>query len=685
MENYKKKALQLLVDLTFAEKKNPSVIPFTPAKTETSKKENKYFPRRIGGKGYKLSGILTSMLKELEAEPRANLHSIMVIKDGEVVAEASAPGYDTNLFHLAHSMSKTVTGLGIGFLYDRGKIDLNAKVNDFFPEVSFKDEKLSDMTVYHLLTMRSGVKFAELGTVTEENWTKAFFESEAAFEPGNEFMYNSINSYILARIIEKVSGLTLLSFTEENLFAPLGIENFFWEKSPEMIAKGGFGLYLSLESFAKIGVMILNGGIFEDRRIISKDFLALMTSLHSVVPGEKTGFNYGLHVWVDEENNETLLNGMLGQNVWISYKNRIVVAMNAGNNELFSDGPALAIVRKYLSSSTKITSSPRHLYKELKRAQDEFFDSGRDVRPLAEKRGLAYFLGFKNRYPFNKKWDALLGTYAFRDNNAGTLPMFVSVLQNNYSGGIEFFSFERLGNDLLLTSVEGGNRYEIPIGLYGFKESVLDFSGEEYIVRSIGEACENGDGTAAYKILLVFPELPNTKLITVLKSENGIHVSMTEMPNEKIAESYFDSLINTPKLNFITSILEKKLGEGFLKEKLEKLFNPEFEAISTVTPNWENIIASDNEKLKEEREKSAKFIKSLLPKTKDNEKDEKQKDDAPKLQGFFAKALSLLFGKAKPTDQKNSEKNDAQSTEASNDLIIEIPDEVITFLDTADE
>ena len=684
MENYKKKALQLIVDLTIAQNKNPSVIPYIPQKTEINGEETEYFDHKCVGKNSKLQNTLIAMLKELENEPRANVHNIMVIKDGDAILKASAPGYETNIFHLAHSMSKTITGLAIGFLYDREMLNLNEKVKDFFPEESFKDEKLNSMTVYHLLAMRSGIKFAELGTVTEDKWTHAFFESEYAFEPGSEFMYNSMNSYILTRIVEKVSKTSFERFIDENLFSSLGIKNYFWEKGPEEIEKGGFGLYLSCESFAKIGVMILNNGYFGERKIISEEFLALMTSLHSKVPEEKTGFNYGLHVWVDEENNETLLNGMLGQNVWISYKNRIVVSMNSGNNELFSDSPALSIVRKYLSNIENKSQTSHKAAKELKKAENNFFVSREPIKPLQKKRGLPYLLGLKNRCPFDNRWENLLGTYAFRDNNASILPVFVSILQNNFSGGIEFFSFEKSKEDLTLISTEGKEDHKINIGLYDFKESILNFNGESYIVRAMAEASQNDFGKPIYKIHLVFPELPNTVLFNIEHTENGIKIQKNELPNENIAESYFNSIMPNSKFGFINSILEKTMGSGFLKEKLTALFNPVFDTISTNYENWQNIISEDNKRLKNEREKSSKFIKSLLPKIENDEKTEKPKEEKVGIQGFFAKALSLLLGKAK-RDDIQSENDYPPQEKPSNDLIIEIPDDVITFLDSETE
>lgn len=276
MENYKKRAIRFLVNLSLREKKDPRVIKYVPSKTEISKKEEKFFPRATSKNCEKYAPCLSDMLEELDAEERANVHSLMVYKDGEIVLEVSKRGYDTNIFHLAHSMSKTVTAIAVGFLYDERKIDLESSALDYFPEITARDERVKKISVKDLLTMRSGVGFAEIGAVSETEWTKAFFTAEADFRPGERFKYNSMNSYILARIVTRITGKPLSEYLKEKLFEPLAINNYLWEIGPEGSEKGGFGLYLSCESFLKIGLMLASGGSFLKRRILSEEYLALI-------------------------------------------------------------------------------------------------------------------------------------------------------------------------------------------------------------------------------------------------------------------------------------------------------------------------------------------------------------------------------------------------------------------------
>ena len=159
-----------------------------------------------------------------------NIHNVLVVKNGEVVLDASHPGYSTDMPHLAHSMSKTVTGIAIGMLIDAGRLSVDDKMVDYFPECEYKDKRFADITIDHLLRMSSGIPFAEIATVTSENWIADAFNTTLKFKPGEKFDYNSVNSYILSVILTKITGEGLSEFLESRLFAPLGIKNYFWER-----------------------------------------------------------------------------------------------------------------------------------------------------------------------------------------------------------------------------------------------------------------------------------------------------------------------------------------------------------------------------------------------------------------------------------------------------------------------
>jgi hypothetical protein len=648
MEKWKKRTIELVSGLILSGKKSPAVIPFAPQKTKISGDEEKFFSRRSCHKLGISPKRLTAMLVALEAERRANLHNLMIIKNGQVICECSHPGYDVNVAHLSHSMSKSLVGILIAMLIEDGALSENDLAISFFDGMSFSDKRMKSLTVKHLLEMKSGVDFAEVGIVTETEWTKAFFNSSMSAAPGETFKYNSLNSYILGRIAERAAGCDITEYLEHRLLAPLGINNYFWEKSPEGYIKGGFGVYMSCESWAKIGMLILGKGEFFGKRIFSEKTAERLCARRSEVTPDKGSFDYGYHIWVGRDDEEYLINGMLGQNVWIYPKAGIVVSLNCGNNELFSESPALNILRSHLKNLPEDKIFTREEQKEYTKTVKGFFRNRHWILPLEKERSILSSLGFKTAYPFDKKWNGILGEYAFSDNGCSILPTFVGFIQNSYSDGINKVDIRRVGEGLFFTFTEGEKIYEFEAGLYDFKTTVLDIRGESYIVKAMASAIEDEDRNPIFKLELIFPELPNTKLIKFSQSLGRMTMRMSETPNEKIAEGFLTNL-NSPKAAFVIGMLEKKFGQGFINKKLSTLFNPTLIGISTDRPGYEAIIAAETEIAKENRENSGKLVSSLMSKFifDDDSKSALTDDGEPKEQNFIMRAINGLLGRDK--------------------------------------
>ena len=581
------------------------------------------------------------MLDALEKEPAAKVHSLIVLKDGKIISEVSAPGYSRNIWHLSHSMSKSVTGMAIGLLVDEGRLEISQRLVDFFPELKSSDKRFSSITVEHLLTMTSGVKFSEAGSVTDDKWTESFFSSPMSSAPGESFRYNSMNSYMLARIAVHISGESLSDYLRPRLFEPLGIKNFFWEKSPEGIEKGGWGLYLSAEGWARLGELYLNGGELNGKRIISERWVKESTSQKVHTPSDKGDFDYGYQIWVGRDGKDFLFNGMLGQNVWVQKDKRLVVSLNSGNNELFQKSPALGIIRRELSDIDGVDGKISHI--KLRRAEADFFEARRALIPLKPRRTLATLLRLRPREPFSREFEPILGEYLIQSNNAGILPLFVRLMQANYCGGIERIFLLREGERLFFVSREGGVDLKIELGIYGYKETVLDFRGEKYIVRALAESVTEGDRTVS-NIELSFPELPNTREISLSFYENGkIKLDMSETPNHKTVEPFFERLPeNNPKISFVLDMLEKRLGRGFALGKVKAAFAPSLIGASVKSQSCDSIIEAAELATTQEMEKT-KLIVSLIERfifIDDGDEPEATDEKSEKKRGFFSRLFS---------------------------------------------
>ncbi len=614
MEKWKKRSVDLLTSLAFGSKGSPSVVPYYPQKTEISSEEEKYFKRTTPEKHGISSKRVYNMLCELESEKRSNVHTLFVIKDGEVIVECAREGYGINTWHLSHSMSKSITGIAVGFLFDDGLLNLSSKVASLFPEVKYKDKRFADITVNMLLSMTSGVSFNEAGAVTETDWTAAFFGSSLKFNPGTKFNYNSMNSYILARIVEKLSGMRFIDYVDKRLFSPLHITNYFWEIGPEGVEKGGWGLYMSPESWAKVGLMMLSGGMFEGNRILSSPWVKLSTSLHAESPMSTGDFNYGYQLWVGRQTKEVLFNGMLGQNVWICPDNNIVAVIFSGNNELFQDSPTVDIIRRHLGCKLNDVTE-REDVKILSEKESTFFDSRRWVMPLEKKRGLLRLLGLRSKTPFDERFTPLLGRYAFGMNNAGVLPLFISAMQNNLDHEIEEIAFVRASDDLYIKIKERGVEYSFLCGFYGYAENILDIRGERYVVKIMASAHLGPDNEGEYRIECLLPEMPNSRYLRITKVDEGaLRFSFSEMPNNKILDNLIERAVEeNAALGFMIDLFEKRFGDRVIEKKLEKTFAPSLIGANVDYEGYEMIVAGENSRAAYESF-GVKLLRSIVDK-----------------------------------------------------------------------
>ena len=595
MEKWKKRSVDLLTSLYLGSKEETSsVIPYYPQKVAVSGKEERYFKRHSPERCGVSSKRIYNMLSELECEKRANIHNLMVLCGDEVIAECSRDGYDVNVWHLSHSMSKTVTAMAIGTLFDDGKLTTDMRLVDIFPELAYRDRRFSDITIEHLLTMRCGVDFSEAGSITESRWTEEFFLSAMHFAPGSSFSYNSMNSYILARIVERISERPFLTVVENRLFKELGIDNYLWELGPEGTAKGGWGLYLSTESWAKLGRLVMCGGVFGGKRVLSEEWMRRTTAISSAPRETFSAFGYGYQIWLSEEG-EILFNGMLGQNVWLCPKNDIIAVIQSGNNELFSDSPALGIIRKYLRGEI---NDKLHWYdvKALHERERRFLDSRAWVRPLEKGRGLLYLLKLKEKRVFDKRWTDILGTYVFARNNIGMLPLFVRGMQNNLHSSLQRLTLYREDESLYLSFIESGQEYTLEVGLYSYADSELDFRGERYLVKLLGEVRRSAMGEWEFRIEILFPELPNTRMLRItIPGENKIRLQMLEMPNHKVIDELLGRMPGqSPIIGFAFGLLERGFGEDFVSKKTEEAFAPILIGADVEFDGYSSILDSEN-------------------------------------------------------------------------------------------
>lgn len=248
----------------------PSTSWALPAKTLK-------LPRSLPeAQGVAPTGLL-DFIKTIEAE-KLNLHSMMVVRHGKVVAEGWWAPYAPQYKHTLYSLSKSFTSTAVGMAVAEKRLTVNDKVVSFFPgdAPATVSPNLAAMRVKDLLTMSTGHDkdtTPSLRNGSESNWVKAFLSLPVEHEPGSFFVYNSGATYMLSAIVQKVTGQTVLDYLKPRLFGPLGIDDADWEESPQGINTGGWGLRVHTEDIAKFGQLYLQKGVWNGKRLIPEAWI----------------------------------------------------------------------------------------------------------------------------------------------------------------------------------------------------------------------------------------------------------------------------------------------------------------------------------------------------------------------------------------------------------------------------
>ena len=225
------------------------------------------------------------------ANDSMDVHSVMIVKDGNVIySRWQSQGVDT-VPHVLHSVSKTFTATAVGLAIADGKMALTDKVVDFFPdnlpaEVS---DNLKAMTVRDLLTMSCGHDVEPSFRNTEQDWVTAFLAHPVIHEPGTFYLYNSLGTYMLSAIVQQVTGEKVVDYLDTRLFQPLHINKPKWEESPQGINTGGWGLWLKTEDLAKMGQLLLQKGEWNGKQLSPAEWVAEMSKkqVESITPGTR--------------------------------------------------------------------------------------------------------------------------------------------------------------------------------------------------------------------------------------------------------------------------------------------------------------------------------------------------------------------------------------------------------------
>ncbi|MFI5187864.1 MAG: serine hydrolase domain-containing protein [Chitinophagales bacterium] len=206
------------------------------------------------------------------AKSKTEFHSFMLLRHGKVIAEGWWNPYRSDLKHTLYSCSKSFTATAIGFAVQEKKLSLDDKVISFFPNdlPDTMSKFLSELTVKDVLIMSDGMEpdpsFAVASKDT--NWIKGFLSTPILHKPGTVFLYNSLGTYMLSAIVQKVTGQKTLDYLKPRLFDVLGINGMDWETDLQGINTGGWGLRVKTEDMARFAELFLQKGKWNGKQLI---------------------------------------------------------------------------------------------------------------------------------------------------------------------------------------------------------------------------------------------------------------------------------------------------------------------------------------------------------------------------------------------------------------------------------
>ncbi len=455
------------------------------------------------------------------ATSRQELHSFMFLRHGRVIAEGWWDPYKPDLRHTLYSTSKSFTSTAVGFAVSEKLLTVNDKVISFFPD-QLPDSVspfLADMTVRDLLTMSAGQSPEPTGAIRSDgpDWVKSFLAYPVTNDPGSTFLYNSMATFMLSAIVQKVTGEMLTDYLRPRLFEPLGIEGMDWEISPDGINTGGWGLLVKTEDMAKFGQLYLQKGVWNGKQVIPSSWVEEATTfkidqapdaLQSKKDSSDWMQGYCYQFW-RSRHNAFRADGAFGQFIIVMPEKDAVIAITAESPDMQDE---INMVWKYL----------------LPAMEDE---------PLAENNAAAERLRQRLQslaLPLTAKGPA--------SPLASQLSSKTFTLEKN-DLRFDFLSLKFSGDTCHLSMIADNTDYSIPFGNGKWTVAETVLAGPNILSRPGALSMNKTAGSFTWKddntleLVLRYIESPHTIKMTCLfdgeNAEINIHLSIppgTDLP-----------------------------------------------------------------------------------------------------------------------------------------------------------
>ena len=540
--------IEMITNMILGKTNGVSKVDFTPQKIpfpENLPYEQAFLRATPESQGVS-SEKLIHLLSNLSASPYTDMHHFLVLRHGNVICDCSFAPYRSGIWHISHSMCKSITGMAIGLLIDEGKLSLDENIYNIFPGKVNPLIKIfrPEITVRHLLTMTSGVTFNESGIVSGNDWLESYLNAPVTGKPGTEFQYNSLNTYVLSAIVSAKTEMTLEEYLRPRLFEPLGITRYLWETCPKGITKGGWGLFICPEDMAKLGQLYLNHGVWNGRQIIPEEWITASTTKQ--IDSIEGTYGYGYQVWMEQRLGSFEFNGMLGQNVIVYPDLDMVIVTCAGNNELFQNNVMLDLIRdafpqEYQASEYALPENHAEYHKLIHLVHS--LSHGPSCMPQIRRGGWAKKSGYSRSHAIYPKYVRLLKDldgkcYNINPASVGLFPLIIQVFHNNLTNGIRQISFQydkiNCPDKFYIHFLEGEEHCTLTVSFDCYIDNLITLHGETYLVAVKCEYTTDADHAPVLILNMVYLEEAMSRKLYLHFKSNELVAHWSESPGKEL-------------------------------------------------------------------------------------------------------------------------------------------------------
>lgn len=306
---------------------------------------------------------IAKLTEDIRAGKYKNIHSLLVLRSGKLVAEAYFQGederrgrplgtvrFDSETLHDLRSVSKSVTSALFGIAMASGEIrDLDAPVLSYFPE--YKDLQTPErlrIRLRDVLSMTSGLEWdessrpygdplnSETAMDAADDRYRFILSRPIVASPGERFRYSGGDTMLLAAVIQRATKQRLSMYAEQVLFRPLGIERHEWIAYSDGTEIAASGLRLLPRDMARFGLLYLQGGRWRGTQVVPESWVKASTSVHAKVSDRPFGFqSYGYQWWLGSARNDAhtpwiMAVGNGGQRIMLIPSRDLVMVVTAG-------------------------------------------------------------------------------------------------------------------------------------------------------------------------------------------------------------------------------------------------------------------------------------------------------------------------------------------------------------------